>query len=81
MNKIIDSLNIQLIEIISQLPSNQQKQVLNFAISLHNQAKIKEWDNISDEEAASLKAEFGDEDIKFTEAVLSDYLLHIDSEA
>ncbi|MBW4669519.1 MAG: DUF2281 domain-containing protein [Cyanomargarita calcarea GSE-NOS-MK-12-04C] len=80
MNKITDSLNIQLIEIISQLPSNEQKQVLNFAISLHNQQKIKEWNNISDEEAASLKVEFGDEDINFTEAVLSDYLLHIDSE-
>jgi hypothetical protein len=80
MNKITDSLNIELIKIISQLPRNEQKQVLNFAISLHNQQKLKEWDKISDEETASLKAEFGDEDIKFTEAVLTDYLLHIDSE-
>lgn len=78
MNKTTDSLNIQLIEVLSQLSSNEQK-VLNFPISLHNQQKMKEWDNISDEEAASLKAEFGDEDINFTEAVLNDYILHIDS--
>ena len=79
MNKTTDSLNIQLIEVLSQLSSNEQQKVLTFAISLHNRQKIKEWDNISDEEAASLKAEFGDEDINFAEAVLNDYILHIDS--
>ncbi|RUT09704.1 hypothetical protein DSM106972_001990 [Dulcicalothrix desertica PCC 7102] len=80
MNKITDNLNVQLIDIISQLSSKEQKKVLDFAISLHYKEKIKEWDNISDEEAASLKAEFAEEDINFTEAVLSDYLLLIDSE-
>lgn len=58
MNKITDNLNIQLIDIISQLSSKEQKKVLDFALSLHSKEKIKEWDNISDEEAAFLKAEF-----------------------
>jgi|GEM_PF-3642243 len=70
---------MELIEVISQLSSNEQKKVLNFAISLHNKQKIKEWDNISDEEAAYLKEAFGDEDVNFAEAVLNDYLLHLNS--
>lgn len=58
MNNITDNLNVKLIDIVSQLSSKEQKKVLDFAISLHYKEKIKEWDNISDEEAASLKAEF-----------------------
>jgi bifunctional ADP-heptose synthase (sugar kinase/adenylyltransferase) len=35
---------------------------------------FREWDAISDEEAAVLKAEFATEDVAFAEVVLSDYL-------
>ncbi|WP_341732428.1 hypothetical protein [Microcoleus sp. EPA2] len=35
---------------------------------------FREWDDISDEEAAVLKAEFSAEDLAFAEVVLSDYL-------
>ncbi len=35
---------------------------------------FREWDDISDEEAAVLKAEFAAEDFAFAEVALSDYL-------
>jgi hypothetical protein len=35
---------------------------------------FQEWDDISDEEAAVLKAEFTTEDLAFAEVALSDYL-------
>lgn len=35
---------------------------------------FRQWDAISDEEAALLKAEFTTEDLAFAEVVLSDYL-------
>ncbi len=35
---------------------------------------FREWDDISDEEAAVLKSEFGAEDLAFAEVALSDYL-------
>ncbi|WP_377479199.1 MAG: hypothetical protein P2A85_09830 [Microcoleus anatoxicus] len=35
---------------------------------------FREWDDISDEEAAVLKAEFATEDLAFAEVALSDYL-------
>lgn len=35
MNKITENLNVQLLDIISQLSSKEQKKVLDFAISLH----------------------------------------------
>ncbi|MEG3850485.1 hypothetical protein QT971_25385 [Microcoleus sp. herbarium19] len=35
---------------------------------------FREWDDISDEEAAVLKAEFSAEDLAFAEVALSDYL-------
>lgn len=35
---------------------------------------FREWDAISDEEAALLKSEFAAEDLEFTEVVLIDYL-------
>jgi hypothetical protein len=80
MSNITNNINVQLIEILSQLSHTEQKKVLDFAISLRYQKKFKEWDSISDEEAASLKAEFAQEDINFAEAVLSDCLHQIDSE-
>ncbi len=35
---------------------------------------FREWDAISDEEAAVLKSEFATEDLAFAEIALSDYL-------
>jgi hypothetical protein len=42
--------------------------------SANKKQLFQEWDAISDEEAAVLKAEFATEDLAFAEVVLSDYL-------
>ena len=42
--------------------------------SVNKKQLFQEWDAISDEEAAVLKAEFSAEDLAFVEVVLSDYL-------
>lgn len=42
--------------------------------SANKKQLFREWDDISDEEAAVLKAEFSTEDLAFVEVVLSDYL-------
>ncbi len=72
--KLTEKIQTQLFHILVQLPQEQQKQVLDFAVSLRQQTLIQQWDNISDEEAAALKAEFEAEDLAFAETALSDYL-------
>ncbi|MEG3838042.1 hypothetical protein QUA46_26810 [Microcoleus sp. MON2_D6] len=42
--------------------------------SANKKQLFREWDDISDEEAAILKAEFAAEDLAFAEVALSDYL-------
>jgi len=42
--------------------------------SANKKQLFREWDAISDEEAAVLKAEFAAEDLEFTEVALSDYI-------
>ena len=42
--------------------------------SVSKKQLFQEWDAISDDEAAVLKAEFTTEDLAFVEVVLSDYL-------
>ncbi|MEY3869177.1 MAG: hypothetical protein RLZZ338_3068 [Cyanobacteriota bacterium] len=42
--------------------------------SANKKELFRQWDAISDEEAALLKAEFTTEDLAFAEVVLSDYL-------
>jgi hypothetical protein len=42
--------------------------------SLNKKQLFRQWDAISDEEAAVLKAEFATEDLDFAEIALSDYL-------
>lgn len=51
--------------------ATQQKPTQKF---VNKKQLFQEWDAISDEEAAVLKAEFATEDLAFAEVVLSDYL-------
>lgn len=51
--------------------STQQKPTQK---SVNKKQLFREWDAISDEEAAVLKAEFAVEDLALAEVVLSDYL-------
>ncbi|NES85620.1 MAG: hypothetical protein F6K10_31790 [Moorea sp. SIO2B7] len=69
-----EKIQTQLFQILVQLSQEQQKQVLDFAVSLRQQTLTQQWDNISDEEAAELKAEFEAEDLAFAETALSNYL-------
>ncbi|GET40630.1 hypothetical protein [Microseira wollei] len=70
----------ELLEILSQLPLSSQEQVLEFALSLHKKQLFKQWDAISEKEAAAIKAEFADEDLAFAEATLTDYLPQLQQE-
>ena len=41
---------------------------------------FREWDRISDQEAAMLKADFAEEDVAYSEAVLGDYFYRLQQE-
>lgn len=71
--KSTDNIQTQLFQIMLQLPLDEQKRVLDFAVSLQ-QTSTQQWDLISDEEAAALKAEFEAEDLAFAQTALIDYL-------
>jgi hypothetical protein len=72
--KTTDIIHSELFEILSQLPLSWQEKVIQFAIYLHQKKLTQQWDAISDEEAAALKAEFSQEDLAFAETALADYL-------
>jgi hypothetical protein len=55
------------------LAQKQQATQLNQKSAKKRQL-FREWDAISDEEAAVLKSEFAAEDLEFAEVALSDYL-------
>lgn len=57
--------------LVQKQQSTKQKQNQK---SVNKKQLFQEWDAISDEEAALLKAEFATEDLALAEAVLSDYL-------
>ena len=71
---IPDIVQSQLLKIVSQLSLSEQDKVLKFALSLHKKQRFQDWDTISDEEAAAMKAEFTEEDLANSEVVLNDYL-------
>jgi hypothetical protein len=70
----------ELLEILSQLPLSSQERVLEFALSLQKKQQFQNWDAISAQEAAAIKAEFADEDLALAEAVLTDYLPQLQQE-
>jgi hypothetical protein len=54
--------------------TTQQNQLQKFA---NKKQLFRQWDAISDEEAAVLRAEFATEDLAFAEIALSDYLTRL----
>ena len=78
--KTAEIVKIQLLEIISNLSLSEQEKVLEFASYLHKKQLFQEWDRISDEEAEAMKNEFAQEDLAWSEAVLKDYLPHLQKE-
>ena len=69
-----ESIENRLLQVLSQLPENRQRQLLSFAVSLCQQELAQKWEAISEEESAALKCEFAEEDIALAEAVLTEYL-------
>lgn len=54
--------------------TTQQNQLQQFA---NKKELFRQWDAISDEEAAVLRSEFATEDLAFAEIALSDYLTRL----
>lgn len=75
-----NSLQDQLLQVLAQLSLDQQQQVLDFALSLCQREPAQQWDDISNEEAATLKAEFEQEDLVMAEASMADYLMLLQQE-
>lgn len=75
-----DFLQSQLFKVLSQLSLSEQEQVLKFATSLQKKKRFQDWDTISDQEAAIIKAEFADEDLRLAQAVLTDYFHQLEQE-
>jgi hypothetical protein len=75
----ITQVNLQeeIIQNLQALPSEQLQKVFEFVQSLQTNSLFQKWDNISDEESQALQAEFSQEDIDFSENILTDYLTHL----
>ena len=75
----ITKVNLQeeIIQNLQTLPQEQLQKVFEFVQSLQTNSIFQKWDNISDEESQALQAEFSQEDIDFSENILTDYLFHL----
>ena len=75
----ITQVNLQeeIIQNLQTLPQEQLQKVFEFVQSLQANYLFQKWDNVSEEESEALKAEFAQEDIDFSENVLTDYLSHL----
>lgn len=81
LNQIVNQLEmLEILELqeldraIGKYLAQKQQATQQNQKSANKKQLFREWDDISDEEAAVLKAEFGAEDLAFAEVVLSDYL-------
>jgi hypothetical protein len=75
----ITQVNLQqeIVQNLQALPQEQLQKVFEFIQSLQANTVFQKWDNISEEESQALKAEFSQEDIDFSENILTDYLTHL----
>ena len=65
-----------IIQNLQSLPQEELQKVFDFVQSLQTNSLFRQWDNISDTEAQALQTKFAQEDIDFSECVLSDYFVH-----
>jgi hypothetical protein len=72
----INQVNLQeeIIQGLQALPQEQLQKVFEFVQSLQANSLFQKWDDISEEESQVLKAEFAQEDVDFSENVLTGYL-------
>jgi len=64
----------EIIQNLLALPQEKLQKVFEFVQSLQTNSLFQKWDDISEEESQALKAEFAQEDVDFSENVLTDYL-------
>jgi len=76
----LDGIQSQMLTLLSKLPLSEQEKALEFVLSLHKKQQFQDWDRVSEEEAAALKAEFAEEDLVSSEAVLTNYLYQLQQE-
>ena len=76
----INNIQDRILHSIKMLSPEQKQQVLDFIQSLQRNSLFQKWDNITDEEAQTLKNEFSEEDINLSESVMSDYLSSLEQE-
>lgn len=71
--KLVDSL----IQIIQSLSVSERKLLDSRLATLHRSSQFQQWDQISDAEAATLKAEFAQEDVALAEVLLPDHFTNL----
>jgi hypothetical protein len=75
--EMLDFLELQQLDRAIQKYLTQKQQVTQqnkLPKNINKQQLFRQWDAISDAEAAALKAEFTAEDLAFAETALTDYL-------
>jgi hypothetical protein len=77
MSITLVNLQEEIVQSLQALPQEELQKVFEFVQSLQTNSLFQKWDNISDEESQALKAEFSQEDIDFSENILTDYLFHL----
>jgi hypothetical protein len=77
MSITLVNLQEEIVQSLQALPQEELQKVFEFVQSLQANSLFQKWDNISDEESQALKAEFAQEDIDFSENILTDYLFHL----
>ena len=71
--RLVDSL----IQIIRALSVTERKLLDSQLAASRQSLQFQQWDQISDAEAAALKAEFAQEDVVLAEALLPDHLTNL----
>lgn len=71
--RLVDSL----IQIIQTLSVTERKLLDLQLATLRRSSQFQQWDQISDAEAAALKAEFAQEDVALAEALLPNHLANL----
>ena len=80
LKEVTNNVQKQVLITLAELSPSRQQLVLNYALTLQKQELTQQWESISDEEAAALKAEFASEDLELAEGVLSNYLSRLQEE-
>jgi hypothetical protein len=77
--KLVDSL-VQIIQTLTAAERKELDSKLSIPAQDSRSARFQQWDRISNADAATLKAEFAQEDITFAETILPEYSSNLQQE-